>query len=494
MVLAMPKACQVRVLVVLLQICFIGSRSWSCGTEEDLKTLAGESVVQHDDGECAIADPVSQDSEDDASSALALLQKSVTTLKKRSRSAEVELSEWSRARKSHHGISSMATNVRNTTMTTTSTTTSDLTTTATSTTIAGIQDTLLFTTTSPIDHHIWSYDMVSGRTQWLIRGIGEHNGGIAFDNDLGVLYIALPKAKTILRYVLAIRYDQIMMYDFQPVPICEECNAEWITVTDQSDVMYTDPVAHTINKIYKSTLVLISTGVLQYNQLETIDYVDFYKEYGPPSVALVNQSLNCYQKGYIFQVYTDMGHPSGIETYTGSTILWGNLVDGYKRGTVVQGKVEPIPHDGKIAAPVALTYAWDSIFNFYKRPGTSFEDASALFLALNGTVGLPPIPGDVHGALVAIPPTSANFPIAESIVMAWDFKKPRGLALYRGTDDTIMIGDETGITAMSSTLMVEDGSQFKLVNQSNVCGMLLIKKEDEAIPVMVNRDNGEVGQ
>jgi hypothetical protein len=474
MVFAMAIAWNLLILCALLQTIPL-----SCRAEDDPKAFAAESVLQ-DDG-CDV----------DESPGLELLQK--VAMKKRSRS--VDLSESNLTSKSWLGRSKY--HRKATTTTTTSTSTSLDTTTISTTTLAGVSDYLVLSTVGEDSSHAWVYRMDTGKLSYLVKGI-DGDGGIAFDNYKGYFYVA--GSNTIVRYVMAIREGHMMEYDFQPVVVAINVNPSAITITDESSVLYTDYEKQTINKIYDVTMILISTGQIQVENMEKVDYKWFLETYGQYGETipemLTNENCTCYQKGYVFVVYYDVGYVSSLESYTGSTFLMGMLHEGYKRGSVLQAETSPkILKDGTLPKPKALTHAWDSVYGFQMIPATDYEDASPLFMTLNGTMGDPPIVGDVTGALVAEVPPSANWPTAQSTVMAWDFKKPRGVVLYRGGDETVMVADETGVTCMSSALIMEGVPQTKLLNLTNVVGLLIVTITDDAIPLMVKRgDNNKIGQ
>lgn len=371
--------------------------------------------------------------------------------------------------------------------------------TTTTTTVMGPSYLIVSSTTAG---SIFSWGLSAGApANVLIPDAGSNPTGIALDHNLGYLYYTDPRSRQIIRYVLSIRNGQVDLYDQQPVPIVQNVDADWILVNDYSNIFWTDPVDHSIKKMYYATIELVASGAVQPNQLSDVSYLDIYQQIGGvvPS-ACIDQKVafpwNCTanvtcntcqelsQQPYVYTLYSNIGHPSGMQQMPGNKLLWGNLVDGYKRGTVVEAEAEPtLPAGAKAFSIRPLTYLWDSVFDFYQMPDNAFG-LNNLFLTTNGTLGIPPIPGDVVGALVAITPGSSNG-FSEKIAMDWNFVRPRALA-YNG-QSTLFIADDYGIRSVNTEMVMQDAPETQQLVLPGCAGLVLVQHSDACYPLMIER-------
>jgi len=381
-----------------------------------------------------------------------------------------------------------------------STTTTTTTTSATTTTTDIGPDYLIVSSTTT--GSIFSFNQDTAQASVLTPNAGSNPVGIALDHNQGYLYYTDPCSRQIVRYELSIRDGQVDLYDQQPVPIAMGVDAEYILVNDDGNILWTDSVDHSIYKMYKDTIELVASGSVQPNQLSIVSYMDIYLQIGKrvPSHCYSNSTVfpaNCSenvtceacqslsQMPYIYKLYTDVGTPSGVQLMPGNKLLWGNLVDGFTRGTVVEADFEPrLAHNQtSFAPPRALTYLWDSVFNFYQMPNNSMG-ADTLFLTTNGTLGIPPIPGDVVGALIGITPGSINGP-SEAIPMDWNFVRPRGLA-WDGHDN-LYIADDSGVSFVGTGRVLNDAIETPLFSLPGSSDLIVLKTSDPCYPLMVER-------
>lgn len=390
--------------------------------------------------------------------ALSLLQRSARlTPKENVKVVDAEGSDAAGQVTSTQMATTMATTIAQTTYTTGTTST-------TTTTDVGPS---YFIASSRTTGAIYSWSTLSAQPGVLIPNAGSNPTGIALDHNRGYIYYSDPGARQIVRYELCFRDGEMQLYDDQPVPIAVGVDAEWIAVNDLSNLFWTDPVNHSIKKMYFTTIDAVAAGSIQPTDLTVVPYMDIYRQLDKvpsacydetvfPSTCYSNASCSACQQlhlqGYIYELYSNVGTPAGIQQMPGpgNLLLWGNRYNGFTNGSVVRAEAEPSLMPNQTSFPITpISYLWDQVFNFIQLPDTALGQGT-LFITTNGTLGTPPIPGDVVGAIVAIPPDSDAGP-SEAIVLDWNLDQPRQLA-WNG-HSKLYFADNAGIKYINPQML-----------------------------------------
>jgi len=380
------------------------------------------------------------------------------------------------------------------------------TTSTTTTTIVGPEFMII---SSGVTGSIYYWDFVSEDASVLVEFAGHDPKGIAVDLNLGYLYYAEPILRQIIRYELEIRDGKLKLYDQQPVIIAQNIDAEWIDVNEFSNIFWTDPVAHAIHKMYFNTVQKVATGQFQPNQLDLVSYMDVYLELGRvPSIcydALVEFPANCSTdiscsacqdlglSPYVYTLYTNVGVASGMQVQPGNRMLWGHRYDGFQLGTVVEALNEPMLAPGQTEFKIdIITDVWDMVSNFYMMPRTGMGENN-LFITTNGTLGIPPIPGDVVGALLGITPNHTHGdpstqPHGRSTVVPMVTEGlTNPVSMVWNGHETLYIADSWGIKSVNSGEMLENSPVSKWLKIPGAVGLARIAQGDPCYPMMNTR-------
>jgi len=202
---------------------------------------------------------------------------------------------------------------------------------------------------------IRNFQSISGRTFPLVdSGLGQPCG-IAFDRQRGNLYVADRQFNKIFRYYVFV--DQSgpttkLATDGVQITILENTPVQWVAVDPAGDVLYSDTVAKTINKIPASTVDLLASGEISASQLVPVSIADQQAQAlvavqtsNSSGATLDTTDDSTLPQANILVLYEAKSNPNvvtpaGIAT-DGVRLYWANSAGGTTGGTAVQGEVQP---------------------------------------------------------------------------------------------------------------------------------------------------------
>lgn len=324
-----------------------------------------------------------------------------------------------------------------------------------------------------------NFQSTTGRTFPLVdSGLGQPCG-LAFDHKRGSLYVADRQFQKIFRY--SVYVDQsgpsaMLATDGVQITVLENTPVQWVAVDPAGDVIYSDSVAKTINKIPANTVQLLASGEISAAQLLPISLADQQAQAkittaqnsNSSGAAQSSASDSTLPQANILVLYEAKSNPSvvapaGIAT-DGNHLYWANSAGGTSGGAAVRGEVHPrrliqLPGVNAPTFPsVSLTNATDSAQGVVR-------SNKMLFFSSNASGN-----GAVYGVTEA----------GQSFAFVQGLSSPTGLA-WDG-DQTVFVADTAASTVYSFPIgrIADNMPLTRSVVFRGAMGLALLSVQDPA--------------